>query len=229
MIDIERDGEVFVLRMQDGENKLNRPFLDALNAALDEIEHSEGAAALVTVGTEKYYSTGLDLGWLATQQGPAIRGFLGDLHLLLARVLTFPMATVAALNGHAFAAGLFIALSHDFRVMRSDRGYVCLPEVDLAMGQPLTPGFYAALDAKLPRSVSHEMLMTGRRYNASEAFERRLINDAAPEDEVLSRAIELVRPLASKHRATFGALKQGLFDRELATLRGPLPDWLAGV
>lgn len=228
MINVERDGDVFILRMRDGENKLNRPFLDELNAGLDEIEHSEGAAALVTVGEEKYYSTGLDLGWLATQQGPDIRGFLGDLHVLLARVLTFPMATVAALNGHAFAAGLFIALTHDFRVMRSDRGYLCLPEVDLAMGQPLTPGFYAVLDAKLTRSVSHEMLLTGRRYNASEALERQLIDEAVPEGEVLARAIELARPLASKHRATFGALKEGLFAAELTTLRAPLPDWLAG-
>jgi enoyl-CoA hydratase/carnithine racemase len=228
MIDLERDGDVFVLRMQDGENKLNRPFLDELNARLDEVEHSEGPAALVTTGAERFYSTGLDLGWLATQQGPAIREFLTDLHALLARLLTFPMATVAALNGHAFAAGLFIALSHDFRVMREDKGFVCLPEIDLAMGQPLTPGFYAVLDARLPRSTSHEMLMTGRRYNAPEALDRKLVTSIAAEGDVLSRAVELAQGLASKHRATFGALKEGLYEAELRILRAPLPDWLAG-
>jgi enoyl-CoA hydratase/carnithine racemase len=228
MIDLERDGHIFVLRMRDVENKLNRPFLDALNARLDEVEASEGPAALVTVGEERFYSTGLDLGWLATQQGPDIRAFLGDLHTLLARLLTFPMATVAALNGHAFAAGLFIALSHDFRVMREDKGFVCLPEVDLAMGQPLTPGFYAVLDARLPRSTSHEMLMTGRRYNAPEALDRKLVTAIAAEGDLLPKAIELAQGLASKHRATFGALKEGLYEAQLRVLRGPLPDWLAG-
>ncbi len=227
MIKLEREGDVFVLRMQDGENKLNRPFVDALSDALDEVERSEGPTALVTTGEDRFYSTGLDLGWLATQGGPAIGAFLSDLHLLLARMLSFPMATVAALNGHAFAAGAFIAFAHDFRVMREDKGFVCLPEVDLAMGQPLTPGFYAVLDARLPRATQHEMLLTGRRYSASEALERQLVNAAVPEGEVLGRAVEMAAALAAKHRVTFGALKQGLYESELAVLRAPMPDWLS--
>ena len=228
MIELDRDGEVFVLRMRAGENKLNRVLLDELNAALDEVERSEGPAALVTIGEDRFYSTGLDLGWLATQQGPGIRAFLTDLHTLLARLLTFPMASVAALNGHAFAAGAFIAFAHDFRVMREDKGFVCLPEVDLAMGQPLTPGFYAVLDARLPRPTVHEMLITGRRYNAPEALDRQLVSEIAPEAEVLPRAIELARGLAGKDRATFAAVKRGLFEAALAALRAPLPEWLAG-
>jgi enoyl-CoA hydratase/carnithine racemase len=228
MIELERAGEVFILRMRGGENKLNRELLDGVNAALDEVERSEGPAALVTIGEERFYSTGLDLGWLATQGGPGINEFLADLHLLLARLLAFPMATVAALNGHAFAGGAFVAFAHDFRVMREDKGFVCMPEVDLAMGQPLTPGFYAVLDARLPRATIHEMLLTGRRYNASEALERQLVSATAPEAEVLSRSIDIARGLAAKHRATFAALKEGLYQAELAILRAPLPQWLAG-
>lgn len=228
MIDLDRDGEVFVLHMRDGENKLNRTFLDAFNATLDEVERSEGPAALVTIGEDRFYSTGLDLGWLATQAGPDIRAFLTDLHLLLARLLVFPMPTVAALNGHAFAAGAFLAFAHDFRVMREDKGFVCLPEIDLAMGQSLTPGFYAVLDAHLPRPAVHEMLMTGRRYNASEALDRQLVSTIVSEGEVLSRSLDMARALASKHRATFGALKEGLYESALVTLRAPLPEWLAG-
>ena len=65
MIDLRRDGDVFVLTMQAGENRFNRPFLDALNRALDTVEASAGPAALVTTGgQEKFYSTGLDLDWL---------------------------------------------------------------------------------------------------------------------------------------------------------------------
>ena len=228
MIDLERDGEVFVLRMRAGENKLNRELLDGVNAALDEVERSEGPAALVTTGEDRFYSTGLDLGWLGTQGGPGINAFLADLHLLLARLLAFPMATVAALNGHAFAGGAFVAFAHDFRVMREDKGFVCLPEVDLAMGQGLTPGFYAVLDARLPRASIHEMLLTGHRYGAAEALEHQLVSATAPEAEVLSRAVDMARGLASKDRATFGALKEGLYVAELATLRAPLPELPAG-
>ena len=52
------------------------------------------------------------------------------------------MATVAAVQGHAFGAGAMLATSHDFRVMRADRGFYCLPEVQLNM--PFTVGMYGA-------------------------------------------------------------------------------------
>jgi len=64
MIDLEKDGDVFVLHMCAGENRFNRTFLDALVAALDEVEKSEGPAALVTTGEGKFDSNGLDLAWM---------------------------------------------------------------------------------------------------------------------------------------------------------------------
>jgi len=224
MIDIEREGPVFVLRMQDGENRLNGPFVEALNGALDEVERAEGEAALVTVGDGRFYSTGLDLEWLAS--GQSARDLMANVHKLFARVLTFPMATVAAINGHAFAAGAMLAVAHDFRVMRVDKGYVCLPEVDLGTGLPLTPGMHALLDARLPRAVVHEALVTGRRYNATESIERGLVTIARPEGDVLPYAIEMARALAGKHRATLGAIKRGLFESATEVLGRPIPDWL---
>jgi len=218
MIDLERDGDVFVLRMQGGENRFDVGLLAALDGALHTVEASEGAAALVTTGSGKFYSTGLDLEALA--DGGAARGreVLARMHALFARLLAFPTATVAALNGHAFAGGAMLALAHDFRVMRRDRGYFCLPEVDLATGRPLTPGMYALIDARLERATFHEALVTGRRYPAPEAVTRGIVHEAVPEDAVLPRAIEMARALAGKDRATLGALKRGLFGSALQAL-----------
>ena len=227
MIDLTRDGEVFVLRMHDGQNTFNRPFMDALNKALDEVEASEGQAALVTTGDERFYSTGLDLQWLATVPAADVRLFLTDLHRLLGRILVFPMATVAALNGHAFAGGAMLALAHDFRVMRADRGYFCLPEVDLAMGLPLTPGMSAVVESRLSKLAAHEALITGRRYGAAGAVTRGMVHEAVPEAELLPRALELARGLAAKDRASVAAIKRGLFASALETLAAPLPDWIA--
>ena len=216
-MELTREGPVFILRMTDGENRLNRSLVDGFSRAMDEVEASQGEAALVTTGAERFYSTGLDLQWLATgAERP--EAFIGDVQRLFARLLAFPLATVAALNGHAFAGGALLALAHDFRVMRADRGYVCMPEVDLRIGQPLTPGMYALLDARLPRAAVHEALVTGRRYNAHEAQTRQWVNEIAPEDEVVARAVEIGRGLAAKDRATVGALKRGLFASALAAL-----------
>ena len=65
MISVDRDGEVFVLTMDEGENRWNTTFVRAFDEALNEIGASEGPAAMVTRSTnEKFFSNGLDLEWI---------------------------------------------------------------------------------------------------------------------------------------------------------------------
>jgi enoyl-CoA hydratase/carnithine racemase len=217
-IELEREGPVFVLRLCAGENRVNRVLLDGFGAALDEVEASTGAAALVSVGEERFYSNGLDLAALKMSSPDEIARLMRDLHRLFARVLSFPVPTVAALNGHAFAAGAMLALAHDFRVMREDRGYLCLPEIDLATGAPLTPGMFALLEARLGPVRLHEMLVTGNRYTAPECAAMQIIHEVAAEDVVLERAVERARGLVEKHRPTLVALKRGLHAHALRLL-----------
>ena len=132
IIDLKKEGDVFILTMNSGENRFNRTFIEAMNEALDSVEKSSGAAALVTTGGEdKFYSNGLDLAWLTGDGQTEAPEFIRTVLKFLGRVMAFPLPTVAAINGHAFAAGAMLALAHDFRVMRADRGFFCLPEVDI--------------------------------------------------------------------------------------------------
>lgn len=217
-IELAREGAVFVLRLRAGENRVNHALLDAFRAALDEVESSTGPAALVSVGEGRFYSTGLDLAALSSTTPEEVAALMGDLHRLFARLLAFPVPTVAALNGHAFAAGAMIALAHDFRVMREDRGYLCLPEIDLATGQPLTPGMFALLEARLGPARLHEMLVTGHRYSGRECLSNEIVHEATSEEALLPRAIERAAELAEKHRPTLVALKRGLHADALRVL-----------
>lgn len=221
-IDLTRDGDVFVLHMRSGENRFNPDFLAAFGEALDEVEASEGPAALVTTGEGKFYSNGLDLAAFS-ERGPGVGvQTLEQLHAIFARLLGFPMLTVAAINGHAFAGGFMLSMAHDFRLMREDRGFICLPEIDLAMQAGLSVPMEALLEARLTRPVFHEMLVTGRRYGAPDAALRGIIDSAHPESEVLPRAIELAQSCAGKHRATMAALKRNVFGAALDKIRRSL-------
>ena len=221
MIDLERDGDVVVLRMRAGENRFNRGFIDAMNAALDEVEAMEGSPALVTTGEGKFYSNGLDLAWMQGEGAADLDPFIADVHRMFARFLAFPLPTVAAMNGHAFAGGAMFALAHDYRVMRSDRGYFCLPEADL--GVPLVDGMTALIREKIGSGpVLRDAVLAGERFASVEAVAASFVDVEAPEDGVLDAAIALVAPLAGKDRSTRQALKRGLYAATLAVLEDPV-------
>ena len=214
------EGEVAVVRMRDGENRFHPEMLDALAGALDAVETREGPAAVVLTGDGKFFSNGLDLEWMATaHEGGAIE-VVNRVQALLARLLEFPTATIAALNGHTFAAGAMLALACDFRVMREDRGYFCLPEVDIHI--PFTEGMNELLAAKLDHPVRHEAMVTGRRYGGRDALAARIVESAVSEQEVLMEAIYRARALATKRGPTMHAIKARLYERQLAALRKPV-------
>jgi len=214
---LDRAGDVFVLHLGDGENRFNAESLSALEGCLGEVE-AAGPRALVTTASGKHWSNGLDLEWLATQ-GEAALPFVGRVHELLARVLEIGVPTVAALQGHAFAAGAMLALAHDERVMRSDRGFFCLPEVDI--GIPFTPGMSALIAARLPVRAAHEAMTTGRRYGGEQALAAGIVEETTAEGEVLARSLARAAAVAGKDPATLRTIKQRLYHSTLAALRGP--------
>ena len=144
-ITLTHAGEIAVLNLGDDENRFSLAFLDEINALLDDVASSD-AHGLVTTGSGKFYSNGLDLDWLLAN-GEQMQFYVGRVHALFARILTMPMPTASALNGHAFGAGAMLAMAHDYRAMRVDRGYFCFPEVDIHI--PFTPGMAALIQAKL--------------------------------------------------------------------------------
>lgn len=213
---LERDDEVFVLNLGDGENRFNADFLDAFEACLEEISASQPPRALVTTANGKFWSNGLDLDWMGANQ-ELVADFVPRVHELLARMLELDVPSVAALQGHTFAAGAMLALAHDQRVMRADRGFFCLPEVDIRI--PFTPGMNALIAARLSPKTAHEAMTTGRRYGGADAVAAGIVEEALQEQELVARAIELAAALAGKDPATLGMIKRRLYSATLAALR----------
>ncbi len=216
MVELTREGPVFVLRMNDGENRFNGTSVAELNRALTEVEQASGPSALVTTGSGKFYSNGLDLDWIGGAGCTDRPGFIREVQKLLARFLAFSRPTVAAINGHAFAAGGMLLLAHDFSVMRKDRGYFCLPEVDIQI--PFTPGMSALIAAKVPQPALHAACTTGKRFGGEEAVAAGIVSAAGSEDEVLKMAIARAAELAGKDARTLGLIKQGLYGSAVETL-----------
>jgi enoyl-CoA hydratase/carnithine racemase len=221
-VELKREGDVFILTMFKGDNRFNPPFIEGMNRALDTVEQSRGPIALVTTGgEEKFYSNGLDLAWLSGDGKSEKQSFIVAVSKLFARVLSFPLPTVAAINGHAFASGALLAFAHDFRIMRADRGFICMPEVDIKI--PLSPGALALIQSRVPAAVFRDLVLTGVRMGGNEAKRMGVVDDAVPIREVLPKAIALAASLAKKDRDTYQTLKRTMVKNVVAVFESAIP------
>jgi Delta3-Delta2-enoyl-CoA isomerase len=199
---------VHVVHLGDGPNTVDEDLLGGLEGALDAIDADDGALGLVTVGDGKAYSQGYDLAAF-TGLGEGLQAFVDRSVRLLARVLTTPVPTVAALNGHAFGYGAILALAHDQRVQRADRGWFCLPEVDL--GLQFHPLQLALIQAKLSAAAATESILGGRRWDGADAHAAGIVDATAADDGVLGTAVELALARSGNGRAIVAALKRDLY------------------
>jgi len=216
MIEVTRNGDVFTLTMTAGENRWNTTFVRAFAAALEEVAASTGAAALVTASASgKFFSNGLDLDWVRDPAAHPAAGdrapFADEFMKLMARIITFPMPTVAAINGHAFGAGFMLALCHDVRLMRADRGFLCANEMQLGLAIPEPE--LALFRHKLPLNVFFETVQLARRWTGPDALAAGIVQGTASFEELPAvaarRAAELA-PLGA-NRALYGGQKERLF------------------
>jgi enoyl-CoA hydratase/carnithine racemase len=210
-VTVTRSDEVTIVALTRGENRFHPELLDALESTLDYVEKAN--TGLVLAGEAKFFSNGLDLDYLGSVGPDDSRENLGRVHRLLARLLGFPAFTVAAIGGHAFAAGAMLALACDQRVMRADRGFFCLPEVDL--GLPFTAGMQSLIVSRLTPAAAHDAMVTGRRYGGPEAQAAGLVDVAVAESEVLPEALRRAAAMAGK---AVGPIKRALYAGAIEAL-----------
>ncbi len=192
MINLTRQGDVFTLTLNDGENRWNTAFVRAVAKAIDEVEASTGPAALVTTSSnEKFFSNGLDLAWIqftGEHRGGDRTVFADEFMKLMARLITLPIPTICAINGHAFGAGFMMALCHDVRVMREDRGFACANEMQLGMAIPQPE--LMLFRHKIPMSAFHETVQLARRWTGPDAKAAGIVQQVASAENLLSVAIQ---------------------------------------
>jgi enoyl-CoA hydratase/carnithine racemase len=201
--------EIAVLTMHSGENRFNPDFLAEISAAMDAVEASDAKVLVATSAHPKVFSNGIDLDWvlpvLRERDVDAFHAYLTLMRALMRRLTLFPMPTIAAVNGHAFAGGAVLACCFDFRFMQTGHGYFCLPEVDL--GVPFLPGMIAVLKKAMPLAVLEELQYAGTRLRGEECAARGIVHTACAPEELMERALAFAMSLR-KRRDVIAEMKQ---------------------
>ena len=141
---------------------MRQDFCQTLLLTLDILEHKHSPGVVITTsGIPKFFSNGLDL-----EHATYTPGFWRDsLYALWRRLLTYPMPTLALVNGHAFAGGLMLAMMQDYRVMNPHKGFLCLNELEL--GVELRPPMVGVFREKVSASALRKMLLEAHRFKVS--------------------------------------------------------------
>lgn len=198
--------QVYLLAFADApDNRLTPTFNATFLLALDIIEHRLPKGVVVTTSSiTKFYSNGLD--YENAIKDPNFFG--GSLFPLWRRLITYPMPTVALINGHAFAGGLMTAMFHDYRIMNPHKGFLCLNELDF--GARLQPAMASAFRTKLSMTTFRNMVLESRRYPALEALKEGILDGVGGLDETLAFIHEM--KLTQKAQGqSYGVIKEELY------------------
>ncbi|KAL6123736.1 hypothetical protein ACLB2K_076254 [Fragaria x ananassa] len=199
MCTLEKRGEVFILTLTgSGEHRLNPTLLDAIQSALNQVRAAatSSSVALITTAHGKFFSNGYDLDWAGSDK---VRGDLmtSKLRSVVADFITLPCPTIAAVTGHASAAGFILARCHDYVAMRKDRGFVYMSEMDIALVIPAW--FHALVKNKVGSATAvRDLMLRADKVTAAAAVEKRIIDLAVVgAEETVEAAVrmgeELVR------------------------------------
>jgi len=188
MIERELRGSVALMTMSHGRaNALDLDLLPAISDALVR-EADEETDAVVLAGTGRIFSAGVDLHRFVAGGPPYIAELIPTLTRCLRTVFTFPKPIVAAVNGHAIAAGCLLALATDYRIMAEDSGRVGVPELDF--GVPFPSILLELLRFTIPRQHQHEVIFHGGTYQSTQALEYGLVDELVPAHSLLHRAVQ---------------------------------------
>ena len=207
----ERDGAILKVT-------LDRPKANAIDLATSRImgdvfadfrDDPELRVAILTGGGEKFFCPGWDL--KAAADGDAVdgnygQGGFGGLQEL--RDMNKPV--IAAVNGIACGGGLELALSADI-ILAADHAQFALPEI---RSGTVADAASIKLPKRIPYHIAMELLLTGRWFDVEEAQRWGLINEILPQDQLMDRAWELARLLASGPPLVYAAIKEIVRDAE---------------
>jgi enoyl-CoA hydratase/carnithine racemase len=214
---VEYYGDVAILMMDKGENRMNDLFIDGINKALDEIEGKGNIKAVITTGVGKFYSNGLDLNWLMEVRANVpdyARVFSERWQRMQSRMLTFPILTIAALNGHTFAGGAVFSMMHDYRVMSTERGWWCLNEVKINLR--FSPWMINVIKLRLtsPRALTDAVVL-GKRCTAKDSLDLGIVHLTSSMNDLLKTAQSLAQQVLPPNeiidRGSLANMKQDLY------------------
>ncbi len=208
-LEIRNGLHILTLVNNENENRLTQDVLQEYLTAFDKVENYTGnTALLITNEDEKTFSTGINLDWLMKQDASKKSLFVKTLDRVFYRLALLNAPTVVCINGNTYGAGAVLVACTDFRTMRSDRGRLCYPEVNIKI--PFTPVMIDIINLLPNKHALKHMALLCTAYTGQECKQSNLVDDIFPMETLQQQTLDIAKQLATKDRATYTSIKHGL-------------------
>jgi len=203
---IENGIGTITLNRPEKRNALSFQLIDEVLRALDEIEKSDAQIAIIT-GAGKAFCAGMDLDELKTLTGKSHAQNVEDSRRMaqfFRRLYDFPKPTIAAVNGAAIAGGTGVATMCDFTL--------AVPEAKFGYTE-VRIGFVPAIVSSIlvwqvGHKIARDLLLTGRIFDAAEAYRLGLVNEVVAAHHLRARARDLAGQLGENSPTSLRLTKQ---------------------
>jgi enoyl-CoA hydratase/carnithine racemase len=206
----ERRGgvELWTINGEGRRNAISRAMLRELDERVENLA-AEVRVVVLTGAGDKAFCAGADLKERATMSEGEVRDFLAGLRRTFRKIERSRSIFVAAVNGIAFGGGTELALSCDLRAA-APASELGLTEVKLG----IIPG--GGGTQRLSRLIgpgrAKDLILTGRRVSAAEAYSIGLVNRLAPEGRLLEMAFQMSLQIAENAPLAIAAAKHAIDD-----------------
>jgi enoyl-CoA hydratase len=218
---LSNDGEVQILAIDRPPANALGPDLVREGAEIFEGWMASPPPALVITGTGAFFSAGADLRVVPDLPAGEMASLSRYMNVVFANLYQFRRPVVAAVNGHAVAGGLVLALCADHRVV-GQSGRFGLTEVKV--GIPFPSAAMAVVQGELTPAVVRRLVFGSELFDARTAIEYDIFDEQVDDDRVLDRAIEVAHQFASLPQSTYEIVKNRLrfdaFDRTRGVFGG---------
>ncbi len=202
--------------------------LKEMNDIIDRLNTEDELKGLIITGTDKYFSGGFDLNEFVSFESPqAIVDWFKYEEEVLIKLFTCSKPVVAALNGHATAAGMIVTMACDWRIaVNSPKVRMGMTEIKL--GLSLTPAEAGLMRWGLDTEKKYrDIIFKGQLISVVDAAGREILDELVEEDKLIEAAKAKISDLIDQPGRSFIALKRVHRENQASLMRSGVDrfDW----
>jgi enoyl-CoA hydratase/carnithine racemase len=213
-------------------NPINRDILIRLKQIVEEVNASPIAKGIILTGAGRFFSSGFDLPiFINFKEQKEANEFFDMEEDALLTLFTCAKPVVSAMNGHCAAAGLIYSMAADYRIVK-DHPKIKIGMSEIKIGLPLSIAQHEVMRFGFDSDLKfRDVMFFGEMFDVYRAKELRLVDEVVAEDQLMARAMQIIKLWIDTPNRPFIRMKQLLRMDAAARIRKKLKEenWYAGL